>query len=68
LVGQRVEIGEAVLQIDQPRKPCHKMDALCQGLCALMENNRQGVLAVVIRSGTISVGDTIRLVKAPELA
>ncbi|MBI2928035.1 MAG: MOSC domain-containing protein [Verrucomicrobia bacterium] len=68
LLGQRVQIGDAVLLVDQPRKPCHKMDALCQGLRALMENNRQGVLAVVVRSGVISVGDTIRLVNAPELA
>jgi MOSC domain-containing protein YiiM len=37
------------------------MDAICQGLRELMMNNRQGVLAQVIRSGKIQVGDRIRV-------
>jgi len=39
------------------------MDAVCVGLRALMENNHQGVLAQVVKSGRIEVGDTIRLAK-----
>jgi len=35
------------------------MDALCQGLRELMMNNRQGVMAQVVRSGKIRVGDSI---------
>ncbi len=61
LIGQRVEIGEAVLDCYAPRTPCQQMDALCQGLRELMEDRRQGVLAQVVRSGIIRVGDTIRL-------
>ncbi len=61
LVGREVEIGEAVLRIYQPRDPCHKMDLICQGLRELMLANRQGVLAEVVRSGTIRVGDVVRL-------
>jgi hypothetical protein len=60
LVGAEVEIGEAVLRFYEPRTPCAKMDALCQGLRKLMENNRQGVMAEVIRSGTVRVGDPVR--------
>lgn len=63
LVGHRVEIGGAVLDFYAPRTPCHKMDALRQGLRELMEDGRQGVLAQVIRSGAIRAGDTIRLAK-----
>ena len=59
LVGQEIEIGEAVLLLYAPRDPCEKMDAICQGLRELMLNNRQGVLAQVIRSGKIRVGDAI---------
>jgi MOSC domain-containing protein YiiM len=59
LLGQEVEIGTAVLQLHSPRDPCAKMDAICQGLRALMMNSRQGVLAQVVRSGTIRVGDAI---------
>lgn len=60
LVGWEVAIGEAVLLFYEPRSPCSKMDKICQGLRALMENARQGVMAEVIQSGRVRVGDTIR--------
>jgi len=66
LMGKEVEIGEAILLLYAPRDPCAKMDAICQGLRELMMNNRQGVLARVIRSGKIQVGDRI-CVRAPIL-
>lgn len=62
LVGSEIEIGNAILLIVEPRDPCKKMDAICQGLRKLMENGRQGVLAQVMKSGTIRVGDTIKAV------
>ena len=37
LLGQRVEVGEAVLDFYEPRQPCQQMDALCQGLRALRQ-------------------------------
>ena len=60
LVGQEVEIGQAVLFLYAARDPCEKMDVICQGLRERMLYNRQGVLAEVRRSGTIRVGDAIR--------
>jgi len=62
LVGQEVKIGEAIVRFYEPRTPCAKMDALCQGLRELMENGRQGVMAEVVRSGVVRVGDCIHLV------
>src|SRR5438477_60277 len=59
LIGRKIEIGEAVLLLYAPRDPCAKMDAICQGLRELMLDNRQGVLAQVVRSGKIAVGDSI---------
>jgi MOSC domain-containing protein YiiM len=59
LLGREVEIGTAVLFLHSPRDPCAKMDAICQGLRARMMHSRQGVLAEVLRSGTIRVGDAI---------
>jgi MOSC domain-containing protein YiiM len=59
LIGQEIQIGEAVLALYAPRDPCEQMDAICQGLRQLMNGNRQGVLAEVVRSGKISVGDSI---------
>lgn len=59
LIGRRVRVGEAVLEFVEARTPCHRMDALAQGLRALMENGRQGVIARVVRDGVVRVGDAI---------
>jgi MOSC domain-containing protein YiiM len=61
-LGQEVQIGEAVLRFYAPRDPCAKMDTICQGLRELMLHNRQGVLAEVVRSGTVRVGDSIAVI------
>jgi MOSC domain-containing protein YiiM len=58
-IGHRVRVGEAVLEIYGPRMPCHKMDRVCQGLRELMERCKQGVLATVVKSGRIRVGDPV---------
>ncbi len=60
LLDRHVAVGGAVLYFYEPRTPCHKMDAVCTGLRALMADRRQGVMAEVIRSGRITVGDAIR--------
>jgi MOSC domain-containing protein YiiM len=61
LLGKEIEMGEVILLLYAPRDPCAKMDAICHGLRELMMNNRQGVLAQVIRSGKIQIGDQIRV-------
>jgi MOSC domain-containing protein YiiM len=62
LQGQVIQIGNsAKLLIGEPRDPCEKMDRVKPGLRTLMENDRQGVLAQVISSGTIRAGDEIRV-------
>jgi MOSC domain-containing protein YiiM len=60
-VGCDLAIGEAILRICEPRTPCAKMDLICPGLRERMRQNRQGVLAQVVRSGQIRVGDPIRV-------
>lgn len=62
LIGQQVQIGEAILFFYEGRTPCEKMDLICPGLRDLMSNNRQGVMAQVIRPGRIRVGDSISTV------
>lgn len=67
LVGQRIRIGEALLLVCEPRTPCAKMDAICQGLRARMGQNRQGVLAQVIESGRVQPGDLIAASPEPSI-
>ena len=61
LIGKEVQVGQAVLFFYDARTPCEKMDRICQGLRALMEDRKQGVMAQVIQSGIIRVGDLIRV-------
>ncbi len=60
LIGKEIEIGTARLRFYAPRDPCAKMDAICQGLREPMLDSRQGVLAEVVRSGIVRIGDTVR--------
>jgi hypothetical protein len=62
LVGHEVQIGEAILYFYEARTPCEKMDRICQGLRELMEEEKQGVLAQVVRTGVIRVGDKVEVV------
>ena len=64
LLGRQVQIGDAILLIHTPRDPCEQMDAICPGLRERMLNSRQGVLAEVVRSGSIRCGDAV-LIRDP---
>ena len=60
-VGQRVAVGSAEFEITMVCDPCHRMDELRQGLRAELDG-RRGMLARVVRSGEVAVGDEVRLV------
>ena len=60
-VGQRVRVGEALFEITMVCDPCHRMDELRQGLRAELEDKR-GMLARVVESGEVAVGDNVELV------
>ena len=58
-VGKLVQIGDSILLLYELRTPCQKMDELADGLRKRMKNGRQGVMAQVIKSGEICLGDEI---------
>ena len=64
-IGCEVEMGQARLLIHDYRTPCPKMDAIHPGLQENMKNGRQGVLAQVVKSGVVRVGDPIRKCNGP---
>jgi MOSC domain-containing protein YiiM len=64
LLGSQVQLGEAALFFYEARHPCAKMDLVVPGLRQLMANGRQGVMAQVLRSGRIRVGDPVRVLRA----
>lgn len=67
-LGREVAIGDALLVIVEHRDPCARMDQIFPGLRRLMDNGRQGVIARVIRSGKIRIGDPIRIANHNETA
>ena len=60
-IGQQVRVGEAVFEITMVCDPCKRMDDLRQGLRAELDDKR-GMLARVVESGEVAVGDTVELV------
>ena len=59
-VGQRVAIGEAAFEITMVCDPCERMDQLRPGLREEIDG-RRGMLARVVETGDVAVGDEIRL-------
>jgi MOSC domain-containing protein YiiM len=61
LVGRDVKIGNtAVVRFSYKIDPCYKMDNIQKGLMKQMMNGKQGVIAEIIVSGEIKIGDVIR--------
>ena len=74
--GTRLRLGrEAVIEITGLRNPCFKLDGVAPGLMrAVLEKGpgktlirKAGVMAVVVASGEVRVGDEIAVVHAPGL-
>ena len=59
-IGQRLELGGAEFEITMVCDPCSRMDEIRPGLREELEG-RRGMLARVVRTGDVSVGDEIRL-------
>ena len=64
--GTRLEIGGAVLEITKDCEPCAFIDSLRPGLKNQMVR-RRGMLARVVRSGAVRVGDEIAICDRGEL-
>lgn len=61
--GQRLEIGQAVLEVTGPCEPCARMDEIRMGLQQEL-NGKRGILCRVIEGGRIQRGDTIQAAAA----
>jgi MOSC domain-containing protein YiiM len=57
-LGTRLRIGEALFELTVECEPCNLMDQLRPGLKESLKGQR-GMLARVMQSGTLSVGDAI---------
>ena len=63
--GSRLRIGPILLLVTGECDPCVRMEAVAPGLAsALTPDWRGGVLASVVRGGTITIGDSITVEEA----
>ena len=61
--GTRLEVGLAQLEITKECEPCSRMDEIRDGLKAELVG-RRGMMARVVRPGTVRRGDPIRVLQA----
>jgi MOSC domain-containing protein YiiM len=61
--GTRLRIGDVLLKLEQPRKPCYVLDAIDPRLKDTMAG-RCGYMASVLREGTIRPGMAIEVIGA----
>jgi MOSC domain-containing protein YiiM len=67
-IGDMYEIGEALVQVSQPRQPCWKISARWRlpDLTARVEaSGRTGWYLRVLREGNVAAGDTVALLERP---
>lgn len=63
-IGDTFELGEAVVQVTEPRFPCYKLAALYNDAAILkqfMKIGRPGVYFSVLREGMFNTGDALKL-------
>ena len=59
-LGQRLRIGEGLLEVTNPCTPCHQMDEIRQGLQEALRG-RRGLLCRVVEPGRIRRGDRVEM-------
>ena len=67
-IGDVFEIGEAHLQVSQPRQPCATLARRHQVpdmIALVLRNGRSGWYLRVLREGWVEAGQTVRLVERP---
>jgi MOSC domain-containing protein YiiM len=60
--GQRVRVGNAILEVQAPCEPCEFIEAIRPGLQRAMDG-RRGVLCRVIQTGNARRGDLIDVIE-----
>jgi MOSC domain-containing protein YiiM len=67
-IGDVFEIGDARLQVSQPRQPCATLARRHQVpdmIARVLRNGRSGWYLRVLREGSVEAGQTVRLVERP---
>lgn len=69
IVGERWEVGSAILEVAQPRLPCYKLGIRMgdpRFPRRFQAEGRMGAYFRIVREGDVGAGDTIQIVSRPE--
>ena len=67
LVGKKIRIGTATVQVLGEVDPCHVMDEAYMGLKDAMKHEwRGGVYARILKEGTVKIDDKITLIQSSQ--
>lgn len=69
IIGSIYEVGNALIEITQPREPCYKFGLKFgdqQVLKQFIEHGYPGTYVRVLKEGTVKKGDDLTLIKTPE--
>ncbi len=67
-VGDRLQIGEVMLEVTEPRSPCYKFGArmgYAHAVKQMLQSGYSGVYLKVIQTGVLQTGDRIVLLPGP---
>jgi MOSC domain-containing protein YiiM len=69
-IGDSLQIGDCVLRVESPRRPCYKFNAVMgyrRAARDMLSTGRSGFYLSVQQAGTLSAGDAVRLIPGPRL-
>lgn len=67
-IGDRIEIGSALLEVTEPRSPCYKFGAkmrFAHAVKMMVQSGATGFYLRVIREGVLQAGDAVALIPGP---
>jgi MOSC domain-containing protein YiiM len=68
-VGERWQVGTALLEVTQPRLPCYKLEARMDRpgfITEFIDGGRPGAYLRIVEEGEVASGDAVRVVSRPE--
>ncbi len=67
-IGDRIHVGTCIFQVESPRRPCYKFNAVmgyAQAATQMLQSGRSGFYLSIVETGTIRAGDTLLLAPGP---
>lgn len=68
-VGERWQVGTALLEVTQPRLPCYKLEARMTRpgfITEFIDGGRPGAYLRIVEEGDVGAGDAVRVLSRPD--